>query len=308
MVFTAPGEMELLDVDEPDAAPGETIVTVEASGICGSELHGITSPGFRTPPLIMGHEFAGTTPDGRRVVINPLVACKRCDICLRGLFYLCRERSIIGIHRSGGFGERVAIPDDNIYDIGDELTWEQAAAIEPLANAVHAWRLADEPTPARVGVIGAGTIGLVCLLIAKRCGAPHVAVADPSDERAAVAKRLGADAVGPALEGEFDVIFDAVGIAATHRASVDQIRPGGTSVWLGLIGEQAEFDSQHLVRMEKRVQGSFCYTDADFQQAIALAPSLDLSWAEPFPLSSGVDIFMELMNGRSDVVKAVLRP
>ncbi len=308
MVFTAPGTMELLDVDEPSVAPGETVVTVEASGICGSELHGITSPGFRQPPLIMGHEFAGTTSDGRRVVINPLVACRHCDLCMRGLLYLCRDRSIVGIHRSGGFAERVAVPEANIYEIGEELTWEQAAAIEPLANAVHAWRLGGDTAPARVGIVGAGTIGLVCLLVARARGAPHVAVADLSDVRLAVATRLGADATGPVLEGEFDVIFDAVGIAATHRASVNGIRPGGTTVWLGLIGEQSDFDAQHLVRMEKRVQGSFCYTDADFRQAIALAPRLDLSWAEPFPLAEGVGIFMELMDGRDDVVKAVLRP
>ncbi len=80
------------------------------------------------------------------------------------------------------------------------------------------------------------------------------------------------------------------------------------AVWLGLIGEQAEFDSQHLVRMEKRVQGSFCYTDADFRNAIALAGRVDLSWVQPFPLAEGVEIFMQLMDGRTDVVKAVLRP
>lgn len=308
MVFTAPGMMEMLDVDEPSAGPGETIVTVQASGICGSELHGISSPGFRAPPLIMGHEFCGTTSDGRRVVVHPVVPCRSCDLCLRGLHNLCRNRTIIGITRPGGFGERVAIPDEALYEIPDELAWDQAAVIEPLANAVHAWRLGSDPYPERVGVIGAGTIGLVCLLVARARGARYVAVADVSEERLAVAKRLGADTTSSALDGEFDAVFDAVGIAATHRASVDAIRPGGTTVWLGLIGEVAEFDSQHLVRTEKRVQGSFCYSDADFRQAIALAPHIDLSWVTPFPLSGGVDIFMELMNGRSDVVKAVLHP
>lgn len=307
MVFTAPGTLEILDVDDPRPAPGETVVTVEASGICGSELHGISSPGFRQPPLIMGHEFAGTTSDGRRVVVNPLVPCARCDLCLRGRFNLCRDRSIVGIHRSGGFAERVAIPDGNLYELPDDVSWERAAAIEPLANAVHAWGLGD-PAPGRVGVIGAGTIGLVCLLVAKARGAPKIGVVDLSEERLAVAKRLGADETGPALRGEYDVIFDAVGVASTHRASVDAVRPGGTAVWLGLIGETAEFDSQHLVRMEKRVQGSFCYTDPEFRQAIELARTVDLSWVDPFPLAEGVGIFMELMDGRSDVVKAVLRP
>lgn len=95
---------------------------------------------------------------------------------------------------------------------------------------------------------------------------------------------------------------------ATHRASVDRLRPGGTTVWLGLIGEQAEFDSQTPHPDGEGRQGSFCHTGADFRAAIALAPSVDLSWMEPFPLSGGVDISMELMNGRCGVVKAVLRP
>ncbi len=307
MVFTAPSTVELLDVEEPEPQPGEAVLQVAASGICGSELHGIQTPGFRQPPLIMGHEFAGTTPDGRRVVVNPLVPCRGCDLCLRGMFNLCRERAIVGIHRSGGFAERVAVPEANLYDVPEQMNWERASIIEPIANAVHAWRIAGDPAPRRVGVIGAGTIGLCCQLVAQARGVADVAVADLSEERLEVARRLGAT-TGPALEGEFDVIFDAVGVSATHRASVDRIRPGGVAVWLGLIGEQAEFDSQHLVRMEKRVQGSFCYTDPDFRGAIDLAGTVDAGWVTSYPIEEGVDIFLELMRGRTDVVKAVLTP
>src|SRR5688572_18248961 len=107
MVYTAPSVLELQNVPEPEPAPGETVVEVKSSGICGSELHGVQTPGFRQPPLIMGHEFGGTTREGRRVTINPMVACGHCDMCRRGRHYLCRTRSIVGIHRSGGFGERV---------------------------------------------------------------------------------------------------------------------------------------------------------------------------------------------------------
>src|SRR5688500_18062371 len=106
IVYTAPSTMEFLDVEEPHARPGETLIEVAAVGICGSELHGIQSPGFRKPPLVMGHELAGTTSDGRRVVVHPVVACGRCDLCLRGLANVCRNRTIVGIHFSGGFGER----------------------------------------------------------------------------------------------------------------------------------------------------------------------------------------------------------
>jgi threonine dehydrogenase-like Zn-dependent dehydrogenase len=277
-------------------------------GICGSELHGIRTPGFRKPPLVMGHEFAGTTPDGRRVAVNPIIACGSCDLCERGLSEICRERQVVGIHRPGGFGQRVAVPGSSIHEIPPRMTWGEAAMVEPLANAVHAWGLAGSPSGARVGVIGGGTIGQVCLLVASGSGAGSVMVADVSSERLELARRLGASSVGSELTGEFDVVFDAVGLPVTRSASIRALRPGGVSVWLGLMEPEPGFDSQDLIRMEKTVMGSFAYTDAEFVEAIALAEHLDLSWAESFPLSKGPEIFTELMNGRTDVIKALLLP
>ena len=308
IVYTAPSTLEFLDVEEPSAGPGESLVDVAAVGICGSELHGIQSPGFRKPPLVMGHELAGTTTEGRRVVVHPVVTCGRCDVCQRGLTNLCRNRTIVGIHISGGFGERVAIPDTNLYDIPDSMTWEQAALIEPLANAVHAWRLAGDPSPERVGILGSGTIGLCCLIVARAHSVKNVTVTDLAEERLEMALRLGATATGPQLNGEYDVIFDAVGLAVTHEASVAHLRPGGSAIWLGLLDTEPRFDSLDLIRSEKRVNGSFCYTDADFRAAIRLAEDIDTEWVRNFPLEEGADIFTQLMNGRTDVVKALLRP
>lgn len=308
MVFVATSKLEMQDVPESPPSAGEALIDVAAAGICGSELHGIQHPGFRSPPLIMGHEFSGTTPDGRRVAINPVVVCGRCDLCKRGLTNLCMERSVIGIHRPGGFAERVAVPESNLHEIPAEMSWETAAMIEPLANAVHAWNLAVAAAPNRVGIIGAGAIGLVALSVALQNQAGEVAVADLSAERLAFATKLGATQTGPSLEGEFDVIFEAVGIEATKRASVEHLRRGGVAVWLGLVDPQPGFDSQDLIRSEKKVLGSFAYTDFEFSEAVNLATEVDLSWGQSFPLDHGVDIFMELMHGRTDVAKALLRP
>lgn len=307
LVFTAPGVVENLDIDEPEAGPGEVLLDVAAAGICGSELHGIRQPGFRQPPLVMGHEFAGTTAAGQRVVVNPIVNCGDCRLCNEGLEQLCRERSIIGIHRGGAFAERVAVPERMLHAIPDELSWDEAAMVEPLANGIHAWHLAGRPVDARVGIIGAGTIGLVTLL-AVLADAGEIAVADLAPERLAVADQLGADEVGTELTGEFDVIVDAVGTAGTHRASVAQLRPGGTAVWLGLLGADAGFDATELIRQQKRVLGSFAYSDDVFAEAIRLVPGVELGWVDEFPLSAGSRIFTELMHGRADVVKAILHP
>lgn len=307
LVYTRSSTVEVLDVEDVEVKDGEVIVEVEACGICGSELHGISQPGFRQPPLVMGHEFVGTTQDGRRVVVNPVVSCGSCDLCVADRQQLCRTRQIVGVHRAGAFAERVAVPARLLHDLPDSLTFEQGALIEPLANALHAWRLAGATGNQRIGVIGAGTIGLVCQLLAQHHGSP-VAIADLSEQRLQVASRLGADSIGGSLDGEFDVVFDAVGVPATRRLAVDHLRPGGVTVWLGLMSADSGMDAQALIRQERVVRGSFAYSDQDFRDAVELAPKIDLSWSTSYRLDEGATIFEELMNGRADVVKALLRP
>jgi len=317
LVFTGPGTVELLDVPEPDPAPGDVLVQVRAAGICGSELHGARRPGFRKPPLIMGHEFAGVSADGTAVVINPILSCGRCAECQRGLRNVCRNREIIGVHRAGGFAERVAVPASALRPVPPGLSWEAAALVEPAANAVHAWNQAggalgalgaDGAKGVRVAVIGCGAIGLLCAAMALSGGAGRVDVTDLSPARLAAAQRLGAGAAGPSLSGEYDVVIDAVGSAATRAASVAHQRPGGVAIWLGLAGEEAGFDANALVRSEKRVLGSFAYRDEEFAHAMALIRDWDLTWAAGYPLAAGAEIFTGLMNGGLHPVKALLRP
>jgi threonine dehydrogenase-like Zn-dependent dehydrogenase len=320
LVFTAPGTVELLDVPDPDPAPGDVLVQVRAAGICGSELHGARRPGFRKPPLIMGHEFAGVSAEGTAVVINPILSCGRCAECQRGLRHVCRNREIIGVHRAGGFAERVAVPASALRPVPPGLSWEAAALIEPAANAVHAWNQAGGALGAggaldaggakgaRVAVIGCGAIGLLCAAMALSGGAGRVDVTDLSPARLAAAQRLGAGAAGPSLAGEYDVVIDAVGSAATRAASVAHQRPGGVAIWLGLAGEEAGFDANALVRSEKRVLGSFAYRDEEFAHAMALIRDWDLTWAAGYPLAAGAEIFTGLMNGGLHPVKALLCP
>jgi threonine dehydrogenase-like Zn-dependent dehydrogenase len=309
MVYTAPLELQILDVEPAAAEDGDVLIEVQCSGICGSELEGIRSKSpFRVPPLVMGHEFGGIRQDtGERVVVNPIVSCGECDLCLRGQANVCRTRAVIGIHRPGAFAEEVSVPKRCCHPMPEGMSWEQAALVEPLANAVHAWRLITDRAPARIGIIGAGTIGLVALIVARWRGAGEIHVADLSADRLAVADRLGATTTGAALEGEFDVVFDAVGATPTRKASIEALRPGGAAVWLGLHHADPGFDSLAFTRSELAVFGSFAYTDQDFRAAIGLAASIDPFWVTTFPLERGVEIFTELMEGRTDIVKAQLQ-
>lgn len=305
LVFTAAGVVELLDRPEPAVADDETLVSVRASAICGSELHGFRSVGFRIPPLIMGHEFAGTTPDERRVVVNPLLSCGHCDLCQRGLPQLCRERALIGVNRDGGFAERVSVPTTALRTLPENIDWNAAALIEPLANAVHAWSLVGQ-NPNRVGVIGAGPIGLVCALLAATHGV-EVVISDVSAERRATAETLRLNAVD-SLAGEFDGVIDAVGLASSRRDAVERCRPGGTAVWIGLAADDVELAGNPIVRTGKRIVGSFAYTPDEFDMAVELAQHLDLSWTTAVPLSASADAFYALAGGDRSMVKAVIVP
>jgi threonine dehydrogenase-like Zn-dependent dehydrogenase len=308
LVFSALGVVEIQEVEDPTAKEGEVIVHVERAGICGSELHGITKPSFRVPPLIMGHEFVGRTEDGRRVAINPLISCGTCELCRRGEPQLCRNRVLLGAHVAGGFAQLAVAPLSSLHDLPDSLDWDSAALIEPLANAVHAWNLAGSPKGQRVGVIGCGPIGLACLQVARYYGASEVACADLSSERREVASRLGASKVDDSLMGEYDVIFDAVGTGSTRNSSLEQLIPGGTTIWLGLATNDGGFDAAAAVRLEKNIRGSFAYTDEEFVRTIELAPHLDLTWSTTYPLSEGAEIFTALMNGQTTPMKALLQP
>ncbi|MGD0853552.1 MAG: alcohol dehydrogenase catalytic domain-containing protein [Acidimicrobiales bacterium] len=308
LVFTDLGVVKIQEVPDVAAGEGDVVIVVDRAGICGSELHGISSPGFRVPPLIMGHEFVGHTTDGRRVAVNPLTSCGGCDLCAIGKPQLCRSRSLLGVHKSGGFAERVLVPEGSIHELPDDLDLDRAALIEPLANAVHAWNLAGAPKGQRVGVIGCGPIGLACVEIAHYAGAATVTATDLSESRRIVAEKVGADLVSDALVGEFDVIFDAVGSATTHQSAVDHLIAGGTTVWLGLASPDPGFDALGIVRLEKNIRGSFAYSDEEFVEAIGIAPSLDLSWSTTYPLDQGAEIFTALMNGETTPIKALLQP
>jgi threonine dehydrogenase-like Zn-dependent dehydrogenase len=312
LVFTGPGVVELREVPEPRPAQGESLVHVRVVGICGSDLHGVRHPGFRTPPLVMGHELAGVTDDGQEVIVNPILSCGHCDLCRRGMRYICEERRIIGVHQPGGFAERVTVPASALIPLPAGMSWPTAALVEPTATALHAWRLAraaaGERDDQRVAVIGCGSIGLLCLLSALAGGAAAVDVADLAPGRLAVARQLGAAAAGPALEGGYDIVFDAVGTGGARAQALEHLRPGGHAVWIGLANSDPGFDATGLVRGERNVLGSFAYTDDDFADAAGLLDDWDLTWATSYPLDAGTEIFTGLMNGSPSPVKALLQP
>ena len=196
---------------------------------------------------------------------------RTCDLCDRGLPHLCRNRQLIGVNRDGGFAERVSVPTDALRDIPDGLDWNTAALIEPLANAVHAWSLIGE-SPQRVGVIGAGPIGLACALLAASHGV-EVVVSDVSRLSSGNSEQLEAWTASTSLTGEFDGVIDAVGMPITRSSAVERCRPGGSAVWIGLAVDDVSLAGNPIVRGGKHINGSFAYTPEEFDEAVRLAPT-----------------------------------
>jgi 2-desacetyl-2-hydroxyethyl bacteriochlorophyllide A dehydrogenase len=328
LVYEGPRQLNVLEVERPEPAPGEVLVRVRRVGICGSELAGyLGHNSLRKPPLVMGHEFAGTVAAlgdgvvsdlevGERVTANPLVSCGRCARCRVGEGHLCAERRLIGAHRPGAFAEFVAAPATNVHPLPEGLSLDAAATTEPLACAVHACRLLRISPSDRVLVVGAGPIGLLALQTAKTFGVREVVVLDLDEERLEVARSLGAitvvapeelDAAMPA--GGFDAAVEAVGADATRRQCVGSVRAGGKVALVGLHAEESPLPVNLAVRNELTLQGCFGYSPDDFVLALrwldegraTLEP-----WAERFPLAEGRSCFERLLAGSGGVAKILL--
>lgn len=333
IVWHGPEEMSVEELSEPVAEPGTVVVHTGAAGICGSEVEGyLGKMGNRTPPLVMGHEFAGTVAsvgegvneswEGRRVTVNPLLSCGRCRSCRAGLQNLCENRTMIGIHHPGGFAEYVQVPESALHEIPDDLDISAAALAEPLANGVHAVRLGTSCLPAeRAVVIGGGTIGIMVLQAALLSGIPDVSVVELHEGRREQAKKLGAHEVfssgeeaAEAMRGATDglgadLVLDAVGAEGTRRLAVDLVKPGGIAVLVGLHGDETTLGFHDVVRRQITLQGSYAYTPEDFEQALAWISSGEAGIGElppVLPLERGPNAFARLVEGPQEQIKVFL--
>lgn len=206
LVVEKPGILSLLDCALPEPGPGEIRVRVERAGICGSDVHIFHgSNPFAKYPRVIGHEFfgridalgAGTVADlGKRVVIDPVIACGHCYPCSIGRPNVCESLQVLGVHRDGGFSEFCCIPVENAHVVPDEVTDEQAALVEPFSIAANITDHTGVFARDIALVYGAGPIGLTVVQVLKKVyGVAELIVTDQLDARLEVAKAHGADRV-----------------------------------------------------------------------------------------------------------------
>jgi len=287
-----PREIALEEIPVPEISDMEVLVEVKYCAICGSDVHSFRGPGFVPDGAYMGHEFSGVIAKvgnkvegwkpGDRVTVNPCYQCGECWACQHGFLSLC-ERMAEGIGVStdetmpGAFAKfvRVSIPQKRLYSIPDDLSFEEAALVEPLASSLHAVRISTFKPGDYTMVLGAGPIGLGVIAFLKSAGAGLIIATEVSEKRTELAKKLGADYVfNPQkflnlreevlkLTNGLGVaqVFDCSGVSQAFQSATNFLRPRGQVMLVGLIQKEVAIVPANWTVNEWGLQGSMCYTD-----------------------------------------------
>lgn len=304
-LWYAKKDIRVEETTEPNVKPGTVKIKVKWCGICGSDLHEYLGGPIFIPvgkphplsgnkaPVVLGHEFSGEVVEigdgvtnfkaGDRVVVEPIVACGKCPACREGKYNLCESLGFHGLCGSGGgFADYTVFPEEFVHKIPDNLSYEQAALIEPLTVALHSLRVGNFTAGDTALVLGAGPIGLATIEFLKAAGAKLVIVMQRKSVRQEYAKRSGADVVLDPNEVNIaeevkkltggkgvDACFETTGSEAGFNAGIDSLKFEGTLVVTSIWEGEIKFNPNKLVFSEKKVVGTLAYRH-EFPATIAL--------------------------------------
>jgi len=316
-------------VPDPTPGAGELVVKVGRCGICGSDLHMTEDPAFGCQHGdILGHEFAGEVVGlgagtqgfrtGDLVSVLPLKSCGACEACRRGEVAWCSQFGLQG----GGYAEYAVTRPNQCIPLPLDLSLADGAIIEPLAVALHGVNLSGFRTGDKVLVLGAGPIGLAVAFWARRHGAGKVAVQDIATFQEARALDMGADVfvvdpenpVGSAEEGlggKADIVFECAGVPGLIEQAVQQVRPRGTILLLGLCTKPDTFNSFAMLSKEVRLVTSAFFTRPEYIATLAAledgAQAPRLLVTDTISLANTPDVF-ESLKRRTEQCKVLIAP
>jgi L-iditol 2-dehydrogenase len=328
-VWRGAGQLEVQEWPLPEMRADEVLVRVSCCGVCGSDLHIVDGgvPEF-VPPRVLGHEPLGVIEavggavtgfgPGDEVSWEPSLPCRVCFYCHEGEDGLCEQRVPI----LGGFAERTVVPQRALYHIPRGLPDRAGVLAEPLSCALYAHDRGRLKVGDQVAVVGAGTIGLLLTMLARRAGASLVVVSDPNPGKRDLAVQVGADiAIDPNTEPAVerirqlcrgrgaDVAFEAVGTPGTCLDTLAAVRFGGTAVLVGISPPDAVaplplFD---VLRRDITIEAVWLRRFT-FQRAVALLPHLpvDRLLSHSVPLARIPEGLELLRSGKA--VKVVVEP
>ncbi len=265
LVLEDVGKLKYGSMAKPVPDKGEVLVKVMACGICGSDIPRAYRDGAHNMPLVIGHEFAGCAESvgegvsngwvNKRVGVFPLIPCRKCGPCINGHFEMCRNYSYLGSRRNGGFAEYVAVPQENLIELPDGVSYNAAAMLEPMAVAVHAIRRCDGRMLTKDGdrdktiaVMGLGTIGTLLVMFLLEAGYKNLLVIGNKDFQKQTMKDLGIpaddycnsktksprDFIMEHTNGAgADVFFECVGSNEVASLAIDSVSPAGRVCFVG---------------------------------------------------------------------------
>jgi (R,R)-butanediol dehydrogenase/meso-butanediol dehydrogenase/diacetyl reductase len=338
-------DVRLDEVPVPSPRVDQALIEIEWCGICGTDLEEYTDGPVTIPevahsltgrraPITLGHEIVGRVaesardgsgpPEGARVIPDVVLGCGECWWCRRHEEGLCARHAVVGLHADGGLAEYVASTAATCVPVPDGLDADVAALAEPTSVAVRALRKVPYPVGSNVLVVGAGTIGLLVIQVARNSGASTVVAVDTKPRRRDLALALGADfasepdglekllseatgGVGP------DVVIECSGVPGLARQAIRMTRRGGTAVLVGIHGKEEPFDLLDTVLGEKRIVGSAAHLwDEDVATAVDLLARGRIDGrpllTTHLPLERVVEGIGVLEDPASDVLKVLVTP
>lgn len=334
IVYTEPAQFELTEIPVPVPGPGQVLLKVLMTGVCGTDLHlhvGEFSPSY---PLTPGHEMVGEIAElgagvtgfrvGQRVTVDNARGCGTCADCRRGMAVACGQSQAQGVNAQGGFAEYVCAEAGQCYP-AEDLTVEEAVFAEPLSCVVHGIDAIGMRPGANALVFGAGPTGLLLAQLLRATGAASVTVAAPTQFKLDIAQRLGlqtklVDRATPDATVEelcqhapqrYDVVADATGQVSVLGQAMRLVRDGGTIVVYGVADESArwEVSPYEIFRREIRIQGSFAQSN-EFDRTMRWLRSDAIRTADMITHRFSLAEYGDALEaaGSSDCLKAVVVP
>ena len=333
VLFHGPRQLIVADLPAPALAPDEVRLRVERAGVCGSDVAAWRGD-WPTPhvPSVKGHEVCATVTEvgagverllpGTLVAVRPIRGCGDCKQCARGMYNRCAQFAMYGGNFPGGWAEEMVVRHDHARPLPANVTPDEGALTEPIAVVTHAFGLAGSVRGAAVAIIGAGTLGLLAIQVARLLGATGVYATGRQDRKLELARRFGAeigdtrteDVVKAGLErgGPYDIILDFVGSSETLDQAIGLAAPGGMiDIVAGPHESRLSFDFVKFRALEVSLIAARIYGE-DFDDAISLLGRGELDLA-PF-ITHRFDVeqtpeALEFANAnRADAIKVVIQP
>ena len=328
--------LTLETVSTPEPGLDDVLISVAACGVCHTDLHYLDhgTPTFKHPPVILGHEVAGTVSAvgarvtafkvGDRVLIPAVLSCGHCTLCRTGRENICENSRMLGNHIDGGFAEYLVVPAKDVFRLPDDIPLIEGSIIaDAVTTPFHAVVRRGKVTPGDwVVVVGCGGVGLSLVQIATAIGARVIAV-DINDHKLDIATRFGAvatfNSAGPKkldkevrglTGGGVDVAFEAVGKPATQEAALNCVKTGGRMVLVGYSTDTLPLNAGRVMFREIDVVGSLGCRPVDYPRVIEMVRQGHIKLGDMvshrFTLDHIDDAFEQLRGG--DAIRVVVTP